>query len=69
MEKKDQLKSKALTLEQEKEIQRKRQEELAQKLKEMKEAFLRGNKLKEEARAHEKKILEANIQLEERIQR
>lgn len=35
----------------------------------MKAAFLKGNKLKEEARAHEKKILEANIELEERKQR
>lgn len=30
----------------------------------MKEVFLKGNKLKEDARLHEKKILEANIELE-----
>jgi hypothetical protein len=35
----------------------------------MKAAFLRGNKVKEEARLHEKKIMEANMELEERIQR
>ena len=41
---------------------------MAKKLKDMKAAFLRGNKLKEEARLHEKKILEANMELEERKQ-
>ena len=43
--------------------EKKRQEDLAKKLKDMKEVFLRGNKLKEEARLHEKKILEANMEL------
>lgn len=46
IEKKGELQSKALSLEQQKEQEKKRQEELAVKLKEMKAAFLRGNKLK-----------------------
>ena len=44
-------------LEQKRQEEKKRQEELAHKLKDMKQAFIRGNKLKEEARLHEKKIL------------
>ena len=45
-----------------------RQEKLAKELKELKQAFLRGNKLKEEARLNEKKILEADMKLEEEKQ-
>lgn len=60
--------NKAKNLEEEKETEKKRQEELAKKLKDIKEAFLRGNKLKEESRLHEKKIMEANMELEERKQ-
>ena len=43
-----------------------KQEELAIKLKEMKEKLMHGNKLKEEARIHEKEIWKAQQELEER---
>ena len=36
-----------------------KQEELAIKLKEMKDKLMHGNKVKEEARNHEKKLFEA----------
>ncbi len=55
-------------MEKQKEEEKLKQEELAIKLKEMKEKLLHGNKLKEEARLHEKKIYDAQKELDDRIQ-
>ena len=59
LEKKNELLRKKQLADQQKEEEKLKQEELALKLKEMKEKLLHGDKLKEEARNHEKKIFEA----------
>jgi len=59
---------KKMLADQQKEEEKLKQEELALKLKEMKEKLLHGNRIKEEARLNEKKIFEAQKELEERKQ-